>query len=218
MEKERDTVYSDLKKTKGKYDASCQEVENRRKKAESAFDYSKSKAQNAYQQQITDMNNVKNTYIISIKVTNKQKEKYYHEYLPDLLDSLQDLHEFRTVKLNALWTTAAQLEGGMLKKSTDFINHLLQEIPRNLPVLDTMMFVRHNVVPWQEPPDKVFEPSPVWHDDDDMVVDDAAKIFLRNMLSKSKGQLSELRREVDKKTKRNRRSQEGQATNTGGKG
>jgi len=192
-------AYSDLKKMKGKYDASCQEVENRRKKAESAFDYSKSKAQNAYQQQITDMNNVKNTYIISIKVTNKQKEKYYHEYLPDLLDSLQDLHEFRTVKLNALWTTAAQLEGGMLKRSTDFINHLLQEIPRNLPVLDTMMFVRHNVAPWQEPSDKAFEPSPVWHDDDVMVVDDAAKIFLRNMLSKSKGQLGELRREVDKK-------------------
>jgi formin-binding protein 1 len=199
LEKERDTAYSDLKKTKGKYDASCQEVENRRKKAESAFDYSKSKAQNAYQQQTTDMNNVKNTYIISIKVTNKQKEKYYHEYLPDLLDSLQDLHEFRTVKLNALWTTAAQLEGGMLKRSTDFINHLLQEIRRNLPVLDTMMFVRHNVAPWQEPPDRIFEPSPVWHDDDAIVVDDAAKIFLRNMLSKSKGQLGELRREVDKK-------------------
>lgn len=199
LEKERDTAYSDLKKIKGKYDASCQEVENRRKKAESAFDYSKSKAQNAYQQQITDMHNVKNTYIISIKVTNKQKEKYYHEYLPDLLDSLQDLHEFRTVKLNALWTTAAQLEGGMLKRSTDFINHLLQEIPRNLPVLDTMMFVRHNVAPWQEPPDRAFEPSPVWHDDDEIVVDDAAKVFLRNMLSKSKGQLSELRREVDKR-------------------
>ena len=28
----------------------------------------------------------KNTYIININVTNKQKEKYYHEYVPDLLD------------------------------------------------------------------------------------------------------------------------------------
>lgn len=199
LEKERDAAYSDLKKTKAKYDSSCQEVENKRKKAESAFDYSKAKAQNAYQQQVSEMNNIKNTYIIYIRVTNKQKEKYYNEYLPDLLDSLQDLYEFRTVKLNAIWTTAAQLEGGMLKKSTDFINHLLQEIPRNLPVLDTMMFVRHNVAPWQEPPDRMFEPSPVWHDDDNMIVDDSAKVFLRNMLSKSKGQLGELRREVDKK-------------------
>ena len=191
--------YNDLKKTKGKYDAACQEVESKRKKSESSFDFGKQKAQNAYQQQISEMNNVKNTYIISIRVTNKLKEKYYHEYLPDLLDSLQDLHEFRTFKLNAMWSLAANLEAAMLKKSTDYISHLAQEIPRNVPMLDSMMFVRHNVEPWQEPPDKVFEPSPIWHDDDAMVVDDTAKIFLRNVLSKSKGQLGDLRREVDKR-------------------
>jgi hypothetical protein len=199
LEKDRDSSYNDLKKTKGRYDAACQEVENKRKKAESSFDFGKAKAQNAYQQQISDMHNVKNTYLINIRVTNKQKERYYHEYLPDLIDSLQDLHEIRTVKLNAFWSLAAQLEAGMLKRSTEFINHLSQEIPRNLPALDTMMFVRHNVAPWQEPPEKVFEPSPIWHDDETMVVDDTAKVFLRNMLSKSKGQLGELRREVDKK-------------------
>ena len=27
-----------------------------------------------------------NTYLISINVTNKQKERYYHEYVPELLD------------------------------------------------------------------------------------------------------------------------------------
>jgi hypothetical protein len=126
------------------------------------------------------MNNVKNTYLISIQVTNKQKEKYYHEYVPDLLDSLQDLHESRTIKLNAIWSLAAQLESDMLKRCTEFIGHLASEITRNLPVLDTMMFVRHNAAPWQEPPDKMFEPSPVWHDDDVMVVDDLAKGRSRN--------------------------------------
>ncbi|EPE27273.1 Cysteine-rich [Glarea lozoyensis ATCC 20868] len=199
LEAERDGTYADLRKTKGKYDATCQEVENKRKKAESAFDYSKSKAQNAYQQQILEMHNVKNTYLIAINVTNKQKERYYHEYVPDLLDSLQDLSESRTAKLNGIWALAAQLELGMLKRSTDFVNHLAQEIPRNQPVLDSMMFVRHNAAGWQEPPNKQFEPSPVWHDDGAMMVDDTAKVFLRNVLSKSKGQLGELRREVDKK-------------------
>ena len=199
LEAERDGTYADLRKTKGKYDSTCQEVENKRKKAESAFDYSKSKAQNAYQQQILEMHNVKNTYLIAINVTNKQKERYYHEYVPDLLDSLQDLSESRTVKLNGIWALAAQLEGGMLKRSTDFVNHLSQEIPRNQPALDSMMFVRHNAAVWQEPQNKQFEPSPVWHDDGAMVIDDTAKVFLRNVLSKSKGQLGDLRREVDKK-------------------
>jgi hypothetical protein len=62
-----------------------------------------------------------------------------------------------------------------------------------------MMYVRHNAGPWQEPANKVFEPSPVWHDDGVMVVDETAKVFLRNVLGKSKGQLGDLRREVDKK-------------------
>jgi hypothetical protein len=190
-----------LKKIKGKYDATCQEVENKRKKTESSFDYGKTKAQNAYQQQILEMNNVKNTYLISIRVTNKQKEMYYHEYLPELLDSLQDLNESRTAKLNVLWSTAASLELGMLKRSTEYVTHLSTEIPRNLPQLDSMMFVRHNAAPWQEPLDKVFEPSPVWHDDDAVVTDETAKIFLRNLLNKSKRSLGELRREVDTKRK-----------------
>jgi formin-binding protein 1 len=184
---------------KGKYDASCQEVENKRKKAESSFDYSKTKASNAYQQQILDMHNVKNSYLIAINVTNKQKEKYYHEYVPDLLDSMQDLSESRTTKLNGIWSLAAQIENGMLQRSTNFITHLSQEIPRNQPALDSMMFVRHNAGPWQEPANKIFEPSPVWHDDGAMIVDDTAKVFLRNVLGKSKAQLGDLRREVDKK-------------------
>jgi hypothetical protein len=59
LEKERDSSYGDLKKVKGKYDGVCQEVESRRKKVESAFDFGKQKAQNAYQQQILEMNNAK---------------------------------------------------------------------------------------------------------------------------------------------------------------
>ena len=59
LERERDASYSDLRKQKGRYDGACQEVENRRKKTESAFDHGKGKAQNAYQQQILEMHNVK---------------------------------------------------------------------------------------------------------------------------------------------------------------
>ncbi|KAK8083346.1 actin polymerization protein Bzz1 [Apiospora saccharicola] len=197
LESERDSSYAGLKKTKGKYDSVCQEVESKRKKTESAFD--KAKAQSNYQQQIFEMNNVKNTYLITINVTNKQKEKYYHEYVPELMDSLQDLSEFKTMKLNGLWTVAADLESAMLTQSNEQVGHMNQEIQRNLPQLDSMMYIRHNLGSWQEPADKVFEPSPVWHDDDTMVTDDSAKVYLRNVLNKSKSQLGDLRREVDKK-------------------
>ncbi|KAH8893224.1 FCH-domain-containing protein [Thozetella sp. PMI_491] len=197
LEKERDSSYADLRKVKGKYDSVCQEVESKRKKSEGMFD--KAKTQNAYQQQIIEMNNAKNTYLIAINVTNKQKEKYYYEYIPEVMDSLQDLSEFRTLKLNGLWSLAAQLEAGMLQQSSGHIDRMSQEITRNLPHLDSMMYIRHNMGAFNEPADKTFEPSPVWHDDDAMIVDDPAKVFLRNVLNKSKSQLGDLRREVDKK-------------------
>lgn len=197
LESERDSSYSSLRKTKGKYDAVCQEVESKRKKSESSFD--KAKAQSNYQQQLLEMNNMKNTYLIAINVTNKQKEKYYHEYVPELLDSLQDLSEFKTIKLNSLWAVAAQLESAMLQQSNELVVRMGQEIQRNEPHLDSIMYIRHNLGSWQEPQDKTFEPSPVWHDDDAMITDEAAKVYLRNVLNKSKSQLGDLRREVDKK-------------------
>jgi len=199
LEKERDTTYGELKKTKSKYDGICQEVENRRKKVDASHDHGKAKAQGAYQQQHSEMRNTKNTYLITINVTNKQKERYYHEYVPDLLESLQALSETRTSALNTLWTTASSIETQTMARSTQLLDHQTSEIPRNNPVLDSMMFVRHNAAPWQDPPDFVFEPSPVWLDDDIMASDPSSKTFLMNILTKSKSSMSELRRECDGK-------------------
>ncbi|QSS51956.1 actin polymerization protein Bzz1 [Histoplasma capsulatum var. duboisii H88] len=201
LEKERDSTYSDLKKVKGKYDGACQEVENRRKKTESSFDHGKQKAQVAYQQQTLEMNNVKNTYLISINVANKLKEKYYYEYVPELLNGLQDLNETRVSKLNSIWMLAAQLEKNTLTKCDQHVSHLISEIPRNEPRLDSTMFIRHNMTNWQDPADMQFEPSPVWHDDATMITDETSKVFLRNTLVKSKAQAEELKAEADKKRK-----------------
>lgn len=197
LEREREASYADLKKTKAKYDAVCQEVEARRKKSESHYD--KAKAQNAYQQQVVEMNNAKNSYLIAIIVTNRLKEKYYHEYIPEVMDSLQDLNEFRVIRLNGLWGVATSLESSLMKTSHDMLDHLGSEIKRNSPHLDSMMYMRHNIGAFNEPSDKMFEPSPVWHDDANMIINDMATVYLRNMLSKSKASLGELKRDVDKK-------------------
>jgi formin-binding protein 1 len=197
--KERDSSYADLKKLKTKYDGCCSEVESKRKKIESSFDSSKGKAQNSYNQQLMEMNNVKNTYLVGINVTNKLKECYYHQYVPALLDSLQDLNETRVTKLNAIWSLAAALETAAMKRSADHLGHLSNEIPRNDPALDSGMFCHHNAVLWQDPPDFAFEPSPVWLDSDAMAVDDASKVFLRNILSKSKPLAQSLKSDISTK-------------------
>lgn len=140
---------------------------------------------------------MQNTYLITINVTNKQKERYYHEYVPDLLDSLQDLNETRVSKLNSIWSLAATIETQTLAQSTEYLNHLSAEIPRNQPTLDSMMFARHNAANWQEPGNVGFEPSPVWLDEGTIANDELSKNFLRNILMKSKGSVSTLRVESD---------------------
>lgn len=39
---------------------------------------------------------IQNTYLININITNKLKEKFYHEYVPELLDvsTLQYFDDF----------------------------------------------------------------------------------------------------------------------------
>src|ERR1700761_7199421 len=112
---------------------------------------------------------------------------------------MQDLNEVRVDKLNQYWMLAAKIENDTLAKSSEHINHLSAEIPRNKPHLDSLMFARHNMGNSNVPPDMGFEPSPVWHDEPTLAVEEAAKNFLRNVLLKSKGQLFELKRDVDGK-------------------
>jgi formin-binding protein 1 len=87
----------------------------------------------------------------------------------------------------------------MLQQSAKYMEHLTSEIPRNVPHLDSLMFARHNSGAQQIPSDMIFEPSPVWHDENILAVDESAKNFLRNVLLKSKTQLVELKRDVDGK-------------------
>ena len=122
-------------------------------------------------------------------------------WLKVAIQSLQDLSETRTAKLNSIWGLAAHLERSTLARCAEKLDFLSAEIPRNNPILDSIMFIRHNAAPWQEPADMAFEPSPVWHDDAQMVVDANATVFLMNLMGKSKAQLGDLRREVDKKRK-----------------
>jgi hypothetical protein len=102
-------------------------------------------------------------------------------------------------KLNSIWSLAAQIETQTLSRSTEYMKHLSTEITRNNPLLDSMMFVRHNAGGWQEPGDFQFEASPVWLDDGSIAVDEAATVFLRNVLTKTKASLGEHKRALDKK-------------------
>lgn len=196
---DRDRVYGDLKKTKKKYDDSCSTLESSRKRQASSHDSSKSEKH--YRQHMLDMNNAKNTYLISINVANAHKQKYYHQDIPELLNSLQDLNESRVRKLNGLWALSADLETQTIDRCKNHLQQLTIAVSQNVPNLDSSMFVQHNASGWSEPTDFQFEASPIWHDDERLITDEAAKVFLRNKVSKSRRSLGELTATVDSKKK-----------------
>lgn len=125
--------------------------------------------------------------------------------------NLQAINEARVRELNELWMTAAQLEQAKLADEQGQAAHVLEEVPRNEPRLDSMMFARHNVPAWTEPADAQFEPSPVWHDEAVMATDEAARVYLRNVLVKSKTSARDLGIEV-----RNKQSEAQTAARAGG--
>lgn len=198
---ERDSVYSDLKKSKTEYDAECKTVEERRQKVDKSYDSSKPKAEKAFRAEQAEMNNSKNSYLIQINVANHHKKRFFYDDLPEVLNSMQDLNETRVEKLNKLWTLSSNLEKSCYENSIRQLDSQISEIVRNVPSLDSGMFVDHNRVQWAEPADFVFEPSAVWHDNPNMVVDEAAQIYLRNLLQKSKRNAAALKPDVDAKVK-----------------
>ncbi|KAK9466831.1 hypothetical protein V1512DRAFT_262450 [Lipomyces arxii] len=202
LEESRDEVHNELKKSKQIYDAACQTVETSRIKVEKSFDASKGKAAKHYEQNQLDMNNAKNSYLIAINVANRLKDKYYFQDVPSLLDSMQDLNEARVRKLNFIWSQSTSLETSCFQRCIEHMDQATQAIGRNDPVLDSAMFMRHNAVPdWAPPPDFLYEPSPIWHDDDKMITDDSAKTYLRNKIAKSRRGIQELRSTVEQQRK-----------------
>ncbi|KAK9460261.1 uncharacterized protein V1516DRAFT_679362 [Lipomyces oligophaga] len=198
IEQQRNDIYSDLKKAKSTYDSSCQVVENARSKVDKSFDSSKNKAARHFEQHQLDMNNAKNSYLISINVANRVKDKYYFQDVPTLLDSMQDLNEARVRKLNSIWTQATTLEISCLDRCKDHFQAAVDAIARNDPYLDSAMFMRHNTPPdWNPPQDFVYEPSPIWHDDEEMITDEPAKTYLRNKIAQSRRGILDLRSQVE---------------------
>lgn len=200
---DRDRNISDKDKAKQKYDEACDIVETSRQRQEKAEDKDRGldKAKERYAQDIIDMNNSKNTYLIAIKVANRQKEKYYVQDLPTLMDHMQELNELRTIRAQSIWQTSVKLESDLLKQSQKRLDEVVSSLNKINTKFDSAIFIRYNRNVWTMPPDYEFEPSPIWMDTPDMVNDEPAKIFLNNKLAKSKKRLIEIQPTIQAKAR-----------------
>ncbi|OLL23196.1 Protein BZZ1 [Neolecta irregularis DAH-3] len=194
---DRDKVYSEVKKAKTKYDEYCQSVESSRQKADK--DLNDERGRKHFQKHLVEMNNHKNIYLLKIHIANQFKAKYFHHDIPITLDSLQDLNESRIRTLNDVFTLAANLEQDCISRSGEHLQSVISAATANTPDLDSEMFIKHNSRGWNEPEDFAFEACAIWHDNDQIATDESAVIFLRNLINKSRAQLSEVKGTVESK-------------------
>lgn len=94
-----------------------------------------------------------------------------------------------------------ELDSTCRKNTISHLSGAIAEIARNIPAYDSAMFAKHNMAGWTEPSNFVFEPSPIWHDTDEIVVDENAKVFLRNLLGKSRPGLEDAKTHVESRRK-----------------
>ncbi|CCE61961.1 hypothetical protein TPHA_0B02890 [Tetrapisispora phaffii CBS 4417] len=153
----------ELEKGKKDYDASCVAMENARNKNTKSPG---TKNQNKLNEKEAEMNISKNSYLIKINQSNRIKDKYYFQDVPECLDLLQDLNESRILLLNDIWRKASSYERTLAATVQNRMDASDSVVTQNKPHLSTAMFIKHNVRLWKEPADYVYKPSQVWHDDE----------------------------------------------------
>lgn len=173
----------DVNKAKKNYDALCQATESSRQKAERSA--SNDKYHRRMEDKQVEMNVGKNQYLIKISVANTLKDKYYFQDIPEILDYLQELNQDRVTIINKLLKNALIIERNSCDKVKDKLHEIDEVILQNEPIKDTVMFIEHNKLPWQEPADFYFIPSSIWHDDDALVTKEPELTELKKRLNAS---------------------------------
>lgn len=171
IEEDREAAYTAVKRGKSAYDDACQSMEHARTKNKKV------------EQKEHDMYNSKGSYLIAINVANRIKDKFYHDDMPEMLDGIQLLAEARTAQVNRVLKLACETESRHLNHRIDCLKAADAIVDKNTRGLDTAMFVEHNKIPWQDPTDFYFQPSPIWHDDDTFKTDDNGLQYLRGRLA-----------------------------------
>lgn len=166
--KEKSNMEMGLKKSKSSYYSACEGIEQVRVKNEKKSNGGNTKK---YSEKEIRKNISKNNYLIKINQLNRLKDKYFFQDLPEILDGLQDLNEAKTIELNRVLQEVIEIETKQNNQSNELLGSLSDIIKKNEAVNDTVMFIKHNVQQWTEPSDFKFENSPIWYDDDQMIID-----------------------------------------------
>ncbi|KAF8340473.1 uncharacterized protein EI90DRAFT_3035702 [Cantharellus anzutake] len=191
---DRDQIYSD----RLKYYSDCTELEQYRQKHDRASDdkHAERVAKQHEQMQISMLNR-KNTYLVSISVSNGVKELFYDESVPEVENQYQTLQTSITSRLVGI----LQHYFRIFSTLTDTITSLQKTLESVSHQKDHDLFIEHNRRPFSLPSDWSFEPCPNFYDTANISIEPEPKVFLQNKLARSQEKLEELQTIIDTKAR-----------------
>ncbi|CAK5284133.1 unnamed protein product [Mycena citricolor] len=183
-----------------KYDDECSEVESvRQKQVRASDDRHAERAARQAEQQRVDMLNSKNVYIISTRVANAVKAKFYDEDLPALEDQFQILQGRLVRRFAEILSHSQALEIAHLDTLKGRLAGVEVAIEAIDPAQDQNLFIEYNIRSFTPPVDWKFEPCVTHYDTEEMSIEPAPKVFLQNKLSRCRSKLKELAPVIDGK-------------------
>ncbi|EJT98776.1 hypothetical protein DACRYDRAFT_83331 [Dacryopinax primogenitus] len=191
---ERDGIYDVRIKAKQKYDDACIAVENSRRKQEVGRH-----SADKFDALTDEMNTAKNGYLVSIAVSNKEKDKYFEEDLPVYQDLLQDLQTSLTDRLTIILKRSTQLHLEHIQHITTHQASNKKALESVNPATDQNLFIQYNQRPFSLPQDWAFDPCASHYDTPEVGLDPQPKIYLQNRLANSRGKIANVKPEAEAK-------------------
>ncbi|KAG8923615.1 hypothetical protein FRC01_012554, partial [Tulasnella sp. 417] len=192
---ERDKIYNERLRAKQKYDEECLEIEGyRQKQSRAADDKHADRAAKQYDSQKAEMQNSKNTYIISIAVANKAKDTFYNVDLPALENQFQEMQTSLTTSLIRIVRSHQHLQSTALEG----LKYKMTLVDNSLSAFDAtkdqVLFVEYNKRPgFSVPGNWDWEPCAGFYETGVMSVEPTPKVYLQNKLAKAHSKLDEVR-------------------------
>lgn len=195
-------INNNIHQAKATYDQHCDAVEASKLRFEKAPDEkTQEKLKKAWHADIAEMGNAKNNYILCVHIANSLKKRYHFEDMPLLMDDMQRLNEHRMAVTKKNMEDYVNLETTAHASISKHWSQMLTHINSIEESVDCSLFIKYQKALWTEPYDFAFEPSFLWKDSDQLVVDEQAKIYLSNKLAKTADKLQMVNEQIASKHK-----------------
>jgi nitrate reductase cytochrome c-type subunit len=146
------------------------------------------------------MNNKKNFYLLSLKVANALKNKFYEEDTPYIFDELQSINEEMYQNFKEICSRQIEYE----KELFNTFNEKNDEILRSLNSInvskDSTIYLRCYSKEWTKPEPIPFIPTTHWEDKEELVVDSQTSVVLKNMVQKGNERMYKINLDINSKT------------------